>query len=198
MITQSRQHSSQKNIISPQPRSAGDFTRPEKNSESVLHTIDNTMYNHLAEHLTQEYAYFFNWAFLKTRDYHYAQDLVQIGFLKLCEHPEINLRYAKTWMISVIRNQYLTDKRKHSALTQPDMDTHQASDTALPPELSIDLESALATLTPREKQIFTDWITDDIITGKELAQQYQRPVATIRRILHTAKTKLRKPLAAYR
>ncbi len=141
-----------------------------------------------------------------------ADDLAQETFLLAWRNIRTFRQEARfsTWLYRIATNAYLADARKRKEALLGDRDVEVADDEgsdATPGEaggpdpaqavtLSLDMERALAVLSPGERAAIVQCYHNDL-SHKEAAQVLSCPVGTVKTHILRAKQKLRSRLAAW-
>lgn len=126
-----------------------------------------------------------------------AEDLVQEAWLRL--HRKAAGVRDKSLLFTVIRNLYFDRYRREKRIAfAPLTEVTQtpSGDSPLDGRVTAkDLEAPLAALRPQEREALFLQVVEGY-TAKEIARMTERPRGTVLSLIHRAKTKLRKELAA--
>lgn len=149
-------------------------------------------------------------AYLTTRDYGMAEDVVQASFLRAYERIEQfdSSRPFGPWFLRIVINRAITTARSKSGqsldsqvegdsemeLVSPGADLQQMLESA---ETRSEILSALDKLPPKERaaivmRYYLDW------NDAEVSERLSIPAGTVRRRLHDARQRLRRLLPSYR
>ena len=128
-----------------------------------------------------------------------AEDLTQETFLRAWRHAAdfvgMDAAACRAWLIRTVCN-LATDAWRHRSVEAAAMEPAPAEPTQGRTELRLDVEHALAQLTPEDRELVTLRYLEEM-NSREIAELLGRPEGTVRRRLSDCRARLAGGLAQW-